>query len=132
MTTDPAASSWNGVHVFSAPADAPRVRRSSDAATSVALAALIVFLAIVVGDGTAFDGAWGEMVARLPGWVRWVSQAAYVVGVAYAATLLVAVALFATGRLELVRDLLLSATLACLTAASAATRNCGARTGNSE
>lgn len=105
-----------GIRVFATASGAPRVRRSTDAASVVALTILVVFLVAVVARGTAFDDAWADVVPLLPGWVRWLSQVAYVVGVTYVAVLVLGVALFARGRLELVRDLLLSAALAIATA----------------
>ena len=104
----------HGIQIFSAASGAVRIRRSADGAIALIAASLVVLLIIVVGEGSAFDAAWEDMVRELPGWVLWMSQAAYIVGVAYGAILLVGVGLFAHRRLELVRDLLLSATLAVL------------------
>ncbi|MGI9622917.1 MAG: hypothetical protein ACR2PK_08790, partial [Acidimicrobiales bacterium] len=108
MTVEPR----HGFQIFSAPSDAARIRRSADAVLAVLTASLTVLLVILVGEGSAFDDAWQDMVVELPGWVLWMTQAAYLVGIAYGAILLVGVGLFAHRRLELVRDLLLSAALA--------------------
>lgn len=102
----------HGIQIFSAPSDAAPIRRWADAVIAVVTAALAVLVIILVGEGSDFDTAWQDMVEQLPGWVLWMSQATYIVGLLYGATLLIGVTLFAHRRLDLVRDLLLSGALA--------------------
>ena len=102
------------IQVFSAASDAPRVRRSTDAALAAVGAGLIALLVFVVGGGTAFDDAWAQLVNQLPDWLVWISRASYLVGLAYGLALVVGVGFFAHQRLELLRDLLLAGALAML------------------
>ena len=104
--------SSRGIQVFSAPSDAPRVRWRTDLIAAAFSAALLVFLIIVAGEGSSFDLIVLEFVGNLPGWLLWLGQASYVVGMLYSFGLLVGVGLFARGRLELLRDMLLAALLA--------------------
>ncbi len=94
------------------PRGAPRVRLRTDliaaALTSVGLALLI----LVAGDGSTFDDNALEFVGTLPGWLLWIGQAAYVVGVVYAFGLLIGVGVVARDRLELLRDMIVAALLA--------------------
>ena len=106
----------HGIQVFASPSDAPRVRRKTDMVLALVGAALIVVLAIVVGNGAGFDQAWADMVPSMPGWVLWVSQVAYVVAVVAMGLLVIGVTLFANHRKELARDLILAAALAALLA----------------
>jgi hypothetical protein len=66
----------------------------------------------VAGEGSSFDRYTLEFVGDLPGWLLWVGQASYVVGVVYSFGLLIGVGVFARGRLGLLRDMLLAAVFA--------------------
>jgi len=102
----------HGVQVFSAPSDAPRVRWSTDLVSAGFNTGLLVFLIVVAGEGSTLDRATLEFTVQLPGWLLWICQAIYVVGVLYAFALLTGIGLFARGRLELLRDMLLAGLLA--------------------
>jgi glycosyltransferase 2 family protein len=97
---------------FAAAPGGPRVRRSSDAAVAVAGVALVVILAVVRGDGTSVDEAWSAVVDVLPTWLTWSAHAVYLLSIVTAGALLVGIALLGGRRLELLRDLVLAATLA--------------------
>ena len=101
-----------GVEIFSAPSDASRVRWTSDLIAAGTNTALLIFLIIVAGEGSTLDRSTLEFIGQLPGWLLWIAQAAYVVGVVYALALLIGVGAFARGRLELLRDMLLAAVVA--------------------
>lgn len=101
------------IEVFSAPSDAPRVRRINDLVGAVGAAVALLVVALVAWDGAAFDAGWAALVASLPGLVGWAAQVVYLAAVAYAVALLVvAVAVLARHRGELVRDLVAAAALA--------------------
>jgi uncharacterized protein (TIRG00374 family) len=102
----------HGVQVFSVPSDAPRVRWRSDLVSAVISAAVLFFLILVAGQGSTFDTTMLEFAGGLPGWLRWMAQAAYAIGSWYAILLLVGVGVFARRRLELMRDMVLAALLA--------------------
>lgn len=112
VAVDDDTSGTRGVQVFSAPSDAPRVRLRTDlisaGITSIGLALLI----LVAGDGSTFDDNTLEFVGTFPGWLLWMGQAGYVVGVVYAFGLLIGVGVVARDRLELLRDMVLAALLA--------------------
>jgi hypothetical protein len=100
------------IQVFSAPSDAPRVRWRTDLFSAGFTSAMLIFLIIVAGEGSSLDRNTLEFVGDLPGWLLWLGQSAYVVGVVYAFGLLIGVGIFARGRLEFLRDMLLVAVLA--------------------
>jgi len=102
----------HGIQVFSAPSDAPRVRWQTDLLSAGFTAALGFVLILVAGEGSTFDNSTLEFVGSLPGWLLWLSQAAYGVGVLYGIGLLIGVGLFATGRLDVLRDMVLAALFA--------------------
>ncbi|MGI9645696.1 MAG: flippase-like domain-containing protein [Ilumatobacteraceae bacterium] len=102
----------HGIQVFAAPSDAPRVRWRTDLISAGFSASLLVFLIIVAGEGSTLDRTTLQFVGELPGWLLWLGQIAYLVGVLYAFGLLIGVGVFARHRLELLRDMLLAATLA--------------------
>jgi uncharacterized protein (TIRG00374 family) len=104
--------SSHGIQVFSAPSDAPRVRWRTDLISAGFNSALLIFLIIVAGAGSSLDQNVLGFVGDLPGWLLWLGQTAYVVGVLYAFGLLIGVGIFARGRLELLRDMVLAAVLA--------------------
>jgi uncharacterized protein (TIRG00374 family) len=106
-----------GIQVFSAPSDAPRVRWRTDLISAGFSAAVLFFLILVAGEGASFDTTTLEFVGGVPGWLRWLGQAVYVIGSWYALSLLVGVGVFARGRLELLRDMILAALLAMVIAA---------------
>ena len=101
-----------GIQIFSAPSDAPRVRWRTDLISAGFTAALLFFLILVAGEGSSLDRNTLEFVGDLPGWLLWLGQAAYAVGVMYSFGLLIGVAFFARHRLELLRDMVLAAVLA--------------------
>ena len=103
--------------VFSSASDAPRVRWRTDLAAAALLAAALVALIIVAGTGAQLDDDALEFVGTLPGWFQWLGQASYVVAVVYTIGLLVGVGIFAKGRIELFRDMVLAAVVAAATAA---------------
>ena len=43
--------------------------------------ALLVFLILVAGDGSTLDDNTLTFIGTLPGWLLWLAQAAYLVGV---------------------------------------------------
>ena len=102
----------HGTQIFSAPSDAPRVRWRTDLISAGFTLALLVFVIIVAGEGSSFDDNVLAFTGDLPGWLLWLGQAAYVVGVVYAFGLFIGVGIFAKDRLELLRDLLSAAVLA--------------------
>jgi uncharacterized protein (TIRG00374 family) len=106
------AESGDGVQVFSAPSDGPRVRWPTDLISAGFTSALLAFLVVVAGEGSSFDRNVLDFVGGLPGWLLWLGQAAYVVGLVYSFGLLIGVGFVAKGRLELLRDMLLAAVLA--------------------
>ena len=106
------ASRSHGIQVFSAPSDAPRVRWTTDLMSAAFSAVLTFLLILVAGNGSTFDDTTIEFVGRLPGWLRWLAQAAYGVGVLYGIGLLIGVGIFAKGRLDVLRDMLLAALFA--------------------
>ena len=101
----------HGDQFFSAPSDAPRVRWRTDLLSAGFIAALLFFLVLVAGEGSSFDANVLRFVGDLPGWVLWLGQAAYTVGVCYGFGLLIGVGLLAHDRLELLRDMVLAALL---------------------
>jgi uncharacterized protein (TIRG00374 family) len=105
-------ASGHGIEVFSAPSDAPRVRWPTDLISAGFSAVLLVLLIIVAGNGSTFDSNTLDYIGSLPGWLLWLGQAAYVVGVLYAFGLLLGVGLFARGRIELLRDMIVAAAFA--------------------
>jgi uncharacterized membrane protein YbhN (UPF0104 family) len=113
-TPDEGSRSTHRVEVFSAPSEAPRVRWRTDLLSAGVIAALLVFLIIVAGEGSTLDRNTLEFVGRLPDWLLWLGQAAYVVGVLYALGLLIGVGLFARERLDVLRDMLLAVVFAAV------------------
>ena len=107
----------HGIQVFSAPSDAPRVRSTTDLILAGISAAALFFLILVAGEGSTFDTAMISFVGELPGWLRWLAQAAWALGSWYAIAVLIGVGIFARGRLELLRDIILAALLAMAAAA---------------
>ena len=105
-----------GIQVFSAPSDAPRVRWPTDLISAGFTAGLLAFLIVVAGNGSTLDTNTLTFVGELPGWLLWLGQATYAVGVIYALGLLVGVGFVARGRLEVFRDMLLAAALAVIAA----------------
>ena len=101
-----------GVQVFAAPSDAPRVRWTTDLMSAGFAAALTAVLLVVAGNGSTLDDSTLEFVGSLPGWLLWLAQAAYGVGVLYGVGLLIGVGLFAKGRLDVLRDMVLAALFA--------------------
>lgn len=97
--------------MFSAPSDAPRVRRINDLVGAAGAGLSLFVIALVAWDGSAFDGDWRGLVAGLPGWVRWLGQVAHTATVMAAVALMVGVAVLARRRIELARDLLVAAVL---------------------
>jgi glycosyltransferase 2 family protein len=102
----------HGFQVFASASDAPRVRRATDLVALVVESALLASLIAIAGNGGSFDRAWADLARGLPGPLLWVGQALYLLAIGYAAGLLLGVGLFARGRLELLRDVLLAAALA--------------------
>lgn len=100
-----------GTGFFSAPADAPRIRWRTDLISAGLFLAVLIFLAIVAGEGSEFDLNTLEFVGTLPHWVLWLAQFVYVVGVLYTFSLLVGVGVLARGRTDLLRDMLAAAAL---------------------
>jgi len=104
-----------GIQIFSAPSDAPRVRWRTDLISAGFTSALLIFVIIVAGEGSSLDRNTLEFVGDLPGWLRWLGQAAYVVGVLYSVSLLIGVligVLFlgeTCGRIRLIATLLVLA-----------------------
>ena len=105
------AARHHGIQVFSAPSDAPRVRWKTDLIAAAFAAVLGVSLILVAGNGSTFDDLTLEFAGGLPSWLLWLCQAAYGVGVLYSIGLLIGVGLFAKGRLEVFRDMVLAALL---------------------
>jgi uncharacterized protein (TIRG00374 family) len=106
------AARRHGIQIFSAPSDAPRVRWTTDLISAGFVATLGLLLIVVAGNGSTFDRLTLEFAGGLPGWLLWLSQATYGVGVLYSIGLLIGVGLFAKGRLNVLRDMLLAALLA--------------------
>ncbi len=102
----------HGIAVFAAPSGAPRVRWVTDLFFAGVSASLVVLLILVAGTGATVDDVTLDFVVEFPGWLLWLAQAAYVVGVVYGLGLLIGVGLLAKGWLELLRDMLLAAALA--------------------
>jgi hypothetical protein len=102
----------HGIQVFASPSDAPRVRWRTDLMSAGFTTALLAFLIFVAGEGSTLDDNTLTFIGTLPGWLLWLAQAAYLVGVLHALGLLIGVGLFARGRLELLRDMNLAAALA--------------------
>ncbi len=114
---DPAAtpspgSISHGIAVFAAPSGAPRVRWVTDLFSAGVSASLVVLLILVAGTRATVDDVTLDFVVEFPGWLLWLAQAAYVVGVVYGLGLLIGVGLLAKGWLEALRDMLLAAALA--------------------
>ena len=108
----PKIAKSTGIQIFSAPSDAPRVRWRTDLISAGFSSALLLILILIAGNGSTFDTNTLQFIGTLPGWLLWLAQAAYVVGVFYSFGLLIGVTFFARGRLELVRDMVLAAVLA--------------------
>lgn len=108
----PDTSSSTGVQIFSAPSDAPRVRWRTDLISAGFSATLLLLLVLVAGTGSTLDTNTLGFIGTLPGWLLWLAQAAYAVGVLYSFVLLVGVGVVARGRLELFFDMVLAAVLA--------------------
>ena len=106
----------HGFHVFSAPSDAPRVRWKTDLISAGFTATMTLVLILVAGQRSDVDETALDWVGALPGWLLWLAQAAYVVGVLYGLGLLIGVGLFAKGRWEVLRDMLLAAVFAVVIA----------------
>ena len=102
----------HAVEIFSAPSDAPRVRWKTDLLTAGFSSALLALLVLVAGNGSTLDTNTLEFVGTFPGWLLWMGQAVYVVGVLYSFGLLIGVGVFARGRLEVLRDMLVAALVA--------------------
>ncbi len=107
-------SGSHGIHVFAAPSDAPRVRWPTDLISAGFSAVLTLVLVLVAGNGSTVDDNTLDWVGTLPGWLRWLAQAAYAVGVLYGVGLLVGVGVFAKRRLQVLRDMLLAAGFAVI------------------
>lgn len=106
------AARRHGIQVFSTPSDAPRVRWTTDLISAAFVSLLGLLLIVVAGNGSTFDDLTLEFAGGLPGWLLWLCQAAYGVGVLYGVGLLIGVGLFAKGRLGVLRDMVLAALLA--------------------
>ena len=102
-------SASDGIQVFAAPSDAPRVRWTTDLISAAISAVLAFLLVLVAGNGSTFDDTTLEFVGELPGWLLWLAQVAYGVGVLYGVGLLLGIAIFAKGRLNVARDMILAA-----------------------
>jgi uncharacterized protein (TIRG00374 family) len=102
----------HGIQVFSAPSDAPRVRWRTDLISAGSSAVLLLLLILVAGNGSTLDTNTLQFIGTLPGWLLWIGQAAYAVGVLWAFGLFIGVGVFAHRRLELLRDMFLAAALA--------------------
>jgi uncharacterized membrane protein YbhN (UPF0104 family) len=113
----PAVALSRDLQVFSSASDAPRVRWRTDLVAAAFLAAALTVLVIVAGTGAQLDDDALEFVGSLPGWFRWFGQASYVVAVVYSIGLLIGVGVFAKGRIELFRDMVLAAVAAAVVAA---------------
>ena len=113
----PAVALSRDFQVFSSASDAPRVRWRTDLAAAGLLAAALVALIIVAGTGAQLDDDALEFVGTLPGWFQWLGQASYVVAVVYTLGLLIGVGIFAKGRIELFRDMVLAAIVSAVSAA---------------
>lgn len=111
-STVDANATTHGIQVFSAPSDAPRVRWETDLAAAGMWSFVLVVLIVLAGNGSTLDTNTLGFVGTFPGWLLWLGQAAYVIGVVYSFGLLIGVGLFARGRLELLADMLLAAALA--------------------
>jgi hypothetical protein len=123
QTTEPVAGEdalegtrSSGVQIFSTPSDAPRVRWRTDLISAGIITALLPFLIIVAGEGSTLDTNTLQFIGTLPGWLLWLGQAAYIVGVLYSLILLVGIGIFARKRLQLLRDMLLAAALSMVVA----------------
>ncbi len=75
-------------------------------------ALLTLVLILVAGKGSTFDDSTLDWVGSLPGWLLWLAQAAYAVGVLYGVGLLVGVGIFGKGWLQVLRDMVLAAVFA--------------------
>ena len=104
----------HGIQIFSAPSDAPRVRWRTDLISAGFSTALLLVLILVAGNGSTLDTNTLTFIGTLPGWLLWLGQVSYVVGVLYAFGLLVGVGFVARKRLELLRDMVLAAALAVI------------------
>ena len=117
-STDDPESEDHWIRVFSSPSDAPRVRWRTDLISAGFIAATLMVLMIVAGNGSTFDDNTLRFAGGLPGWLLWLGQVTYVAGQLYTLALLVGVGVFARGRLELLRDMLLAALFASVVAAA--------------
>ena len=104
----------HGIQIFSAPSDAPRVRWRTDLISAGFSTALLLVLILVAGNGSTLDTNTLTFIGTLPGWLLWLGQVSYVVGVLYAFGLLVGVGFVARKRLEVLRDMVLAAALAAI------------------
>ncbi|MGI9644224.1 MAG: flippase-like domain-containing protein [Ilumatobacteraceae bacterium] len=109
---DISAARSHGVQVFSAPSDAPRVRWRTDLISAGINSLLVAVLVLIAGNGSTLDTNTLTFIGTLPGWLLWLGQAVYLVGVIYSFALLIGVGVFARNRLELLRDMLFAAALA--------------------
>ena len=112
MVDDAHGAPHHDVEIFSSASNAPRVRWSADLAGAVVTAIALIALIAVAGTGAELDDDALDFIGTLPGWFRWLAQASYLVAVVYSIVLLVGVAFFASGRLGVVRDMLLAAAAA--------------------
>ena len=112
--TDPGSDDGGsrGIQVFSAPSDAPRVHWRTDLISAGFTTALLAVLILIAGNGSTLDTNTLTFIGTLPGWLLWLGQAAYLIGVLYAFGLVIGVGLVARKRKELLRDMLLAAVLA--------------------
>ena len=112
--TDPGSDDGGsrGIQVFSAPSDAPRVRWRTDLISAGFTTALLAVLILIAGNGSTLDTNTLTFIGTLPGWLLWLGQAAYLIGVLYAFGLVIGVGFVARKRKELLRDMLLAAVLA--------------------
>ncbi len=104
----------SGIQIFSSPSDAPRVRWRTDLISAGFSSALLFILVLIAGNGSTLDTNTLGFIGTLPGWLLWLAQAAYAVGVIYSFGLVIGVGVFARDRLELLLDMVLAAALAII------------------
>ena len=110
----PAVALGRDFQVFSSASDAPRVRWRTDLFSAALAFAALVALIAVAGTGAEIDDNALEFIGTLPGWFRWLGQASYLTAAVYSLGLLIGVGVFAKGRIELFRDMLLAAVVGAL------------------
>ena len=97
-----------GLQVFASESHAPRARRSVDAATVIGGAVLVAGLAALADDPSTLQDNWSRLADSLPGWIQWLAEVTYFLGVLYLAVLIVGVGLVARERKDVLRDLLVA------------------------